>query len=599
MPDPPVALVSIAWGWPPGLLLLTSVGVIVWLHLRHRPRRVLVVPSLEPWLGLVSREARRRRRVPVGLLLALHLAAALLLSLAGSDPHRHLPAADRPRVILLDTTTSMLARGRWDAALRVVSGLAVGGSASRSLLAVGPRPRALVVRASDAETIVRAAAGVEPAGAGVDWRRAWQMAAAVGGPSAEVHVVTDGSEARPEGVFEPDGWWVVGQSEANVAVVEARARAVGGRTRLYARVVNQGTAAIEVPVRLLVDDSERDRRTVTIGPGALYETVWTLDPGRWAEVRLDARDALSADDWAAVPLSDATPVVQAIGLSTAVGRAVESLEGFAVRPIGAAEIRLDGSADVTIVEGLWPEQLPPGGCVVFDPRGVGRARSGGAAHAVLIDAVSEHSIGAGLDLVGAGVTGVPIEGASDDRPAWAQPLLEADGRVIAYAGTHGGSRVVVFDFDADASDVVQRLAFPVLVARAVAWAARMPRPSVAVAGESLDLGNVPTSVYGPEGSWRLAAGGQLALSTPGRYEIMPGAGRSGAGWLLGVRAGDGGESDLGVDDAGDARTASGAGLGGLLGWARPGTWLALLAIGALGVEAHWRARAVDSTGAGS
>src|SRR5215212_8977374 len=99
---------------PLGLLGLLALPLIVLLHLlRERSRRARI-SSLELWRWLET-EVRgpRLRRIPLNLILILHLLAALLLTAAVVQPQLHVsvPFGRATRLILVvDTTTSMGAR---------------------------------------------------------------------------------------------------------------------------------------------------------------------------------------------------------------------------------------------------------------------------------------------------------------------------------------------------------------------------------------------------------------------------------------------------------------------------------------------------------
>src|SRR5919198_2765146 len=98
---------------PIGLLALLSLPIIIVLHLLRERRRRVTVPSLLHWLDVPRRrEGERIRRLPLTLLLLLHLLIAGLLGLALGQPQlTGAPNnAARQTAIVLDTSTSMAAR---------------------------------------------------------------------------------------------------------------------------------------------------------------------------------------------------------------------------------------------------------------------------------------------------------------------------------------------------------------------------------------------------------------------------------------------------------------------------------------------------------
>src|ERR1051325_7732265 len=98
---------------PIGLLALLTLPLIVVLHLLRERRRRVAVPSLLHWLNIPQRRAGERiRRLPLTLLLLMHLLIAGLLGLALGRPQMlGAPVhAARQTAIIVDTSTSMAAR---------------------------------------------------------------------------------------------------------------------------------------------------------------------------------------------------------------------------------------------------------------------------------------------------------------------------------------------------------------------------------------------------------------------------------------------------------------------------------------------------------
>src|SRR5436190_12296422 len=98
---------------PLGLLALLTLPVILLLHMLRERRRRVAVPSLLHWQNLPrKREGERIRRLPLTLLLLLHLLVAALIGLALGRPQLAgaLGGGARQTVIVLDTSTSMATR---------------------------------------------------------------------------------------------------------------------------------------------------------------------------------------------------------------------------------------------------------------------------------------------------------------------------------------------------------------------------------------------------------------------------------------------------------------------------------------------------------
>src|SRR5215475_9620451 len=98
---------------PVGLLALLTIPIIIILHLLRERRRRVAVPSLLHWQNLLYRpEGEHIRRLPLTLLLLLHVLVAGLLGLALAQPQLAGTLGGGPRqlAIVIDTTTSMAAR---------------------------------------------------------------------------------------------------------------------------------------------------------------------------------------------------------------------------------------------------------------------------------------------------------------------------------------------------------------------------------------------------------------------------------------------------------------------------------------------------------
>jgi hypothetical protein len=207
-----------------------------------------------------------------------------------------------------------------------------------------------------------------------------------------------------------------------------------------------------------------------------------------------------------------------------------------------------------------------------------------AAVSASIDAVGDHPLVRGLDLTGVELVGLT----GGDLPPWAEAVLAVGGRAAAYTGVTGASRVVVFGFDPDGGTLAGRLAFPLLVNRAVAtgWA-RIP--AVVEAGAPVLLPEAAESVRMPDGASAPARGAFDATGEPGWYAVRLPAPSGGRQVRFAVHAGDAAESDLrrtpGAPLASDGRMARGAAAG--REW-----WpaLAALALVVMFGEATWRAR---------
>ncbi|MFN2114923.1 MAG: vWA domain-containing protein, partial [Anaerolineae bacterium] len=388
--------------WPAGLLFLLALPLILWLHSRRRREVRVVVPSVTPWLALRAAVPPRRRAIPASLLLLMHLTVAALVAIALAAPS--LPGvlgAARDRALVVDTTTSMAAGGRWTEALDAARAVVSETPGEVTLVTLAPRPEVLLARETDRGRVLEELGALGPGGTGADLTAALALARAVAGPEAEIVVVSDGgpatgngnvggegaagggpetdAEAAPDsesfdgagltGMEAGDGvrWEVVGDALDNAAVVAVGSLTSGGRTQLFARLAAFGSETV-APLLLSVDGHEAERVEARVAADGTFETVWTLPyGGRTATVSMETGDELSADDQVTVPLEQETLRVELVGSSDAVERALLSIPSVSLTTAGPGSYRTDGTVDVTVFVQQVPEVLPPGGVMVFAP----------------------------------------------------------------------------------------------------------------------------------------------------------------------------------------------------------------------------------------
>src|SRR5690349_18186769 len=163
---------------PLGLLALLTLPVILLLHLLRERRRRVAVPSLLHWQNLPRKhEGERIRRIPLTLLLLLHLLVAALIGLALGRPQLvgALGGGARQIAIIVDTSTSMAARAgastrfalARERARAALSGLDSGDRAI--LIAAGPTARVIASgSAGDLDILLAALDQLRPGGTGTD-----------------------------------------------------------------------------------------------------------------------------------------------------------------------------------------------------------------------------------------------------------------------------------------------------------------------------------------------------------------------------------------------------------------------------------------------
>ena len=454
--------------YPVALALLACLPIIVWLHLRRRRPRLVRVPALSPWLGLMAATPPRRQRVPPTLLLLLHLGVAASLALAASGPRGFggAPLA-RDRVLVLDVSASMGAAERWDEALSVARSLLSASSGEVGIVALDRRPRVLVARDPEGRAARAALARLAPlTEAGADIDQALALAAAVARPGAEIVVIGDVGLGAPAAGAPAARIERVGAAADNLGLSEAALRQAAGELRLFARATSFADRKREARLRLWVDGGLIASRDLELAPGESQDASWGLPSGaREVSIALEAGDAWAGDDRRQLRPEAAGTRIQMAGEAPALARALEALPGVTLERVGMGDYRADAWPQVSVFVGPAPAEPPPGGLLLVRPEPGGPLVLRGEPRSARLTDGGAGRLSAGLDL-----SGLILGGLREvETPAGAEILLRAEGQpaILAWPGPTG--RVMVMAFDPEQGGLSERLAFPLLVARAVAW----------------------------------------------------------------------------------------------------------------------------------
>lgn len=568
---------------PLGLLGLALLPLIVLLHLlRERSRRARV-SSLDLWRWL-EKEVRgpRLRRIPLSLILLLHLLAALLLTAAVTQPQLaiNVPFGQAARLILVvDTTTSMgaaatgltlgdgsrLAQAQAHAAA-LLAGL--GATDSAVLITAGPRAQqiedtALAGTPAQGLASVRGAvAALRAAGAGNDWAGALALAAAatLPGHANRIVILTDGAFAFPahlEALAVPASveWRLVGGPLSNQAVVTLAARpSASGAVQVFARLANFSDVTANKTITLLSDSQVRDEFQLLLDASQVTGQAWTMPPGAASvEVRLSGGDALPADDQAALGVAGALPidVLLVADAPAVVQRALAALPNVRLQTVAPAAYDAFDRHELTVFYQWLPEAWPRGAVLVIEPP------SGAALLPVLGRTQVGALLPAGADALLADVDLGPLRFGDalgiDPGDTWTPVLTDVNGLGLIWRGAAAGSRLVAFTFNLEASNLPRRAAFPILIANAVSalLPAQLPPsigPGEAIALPSADLFPLLTLTR-PDGSTQTLGNDRPATLndtfTPGLY-VLRGQSAAGDTWQsgVGVNAGTPEESEL-------------------------------------------------------
>jgi Ca-activated chloride channel homolog len=528
---------------PLGLLALLTLPIILLLHLLRERRRRVAVPSLLLWQNLPrKREGERIRRLPLTLLLLLHLLVAALIGLALGQPQLAgaLGGPARQTAIIIDTSTSMAARDgagtRFDQARsRARAELSSMGAGDRAILiAAGPTARVVASGTGDPAGLLGALGRLQPGGTGTDIAGALTLAEAAFDQqrARQLLVISDGAlpPAEARAVAAPLDWQQVGSDQANRAIVAFAARPSGANVQVYARAANFGPTPIQTSMELFGDDQALGSRNVAIAAGGETELTWTL-PAGYSRLRaaLDGRDALPQDDDGFLSLVQIRPVRAQLVSATpdTMRRALAAIPGVSVSVIDPANYPASpaSAADLTVFDGFLPQAWPDGAILALNPPPDSAL--------VALGQRSTPQSSSALTRSGALLEGLGLEGVrfgalrQAQLPSWATTQLALGDIPLIMRGRSGAHEIAIWAFDLAGSNLSTRLAFPLLVARTVRDLTPPALPASITAGARLMLRPDPRAsaieLSGPQGmqaTVAVSASTALdALTLPGFYRI--------------------------------------------------------------------------------
>jgi len=363
---------------------LLAVGLPLWLHRLSSDN-----PNRQRFSSLMFLEAGEPRRVLAKklqylLLLALRIAVVVLLALAFVQPAfwRQTPPASGEgaalHILVMDTSASMAATGRWDrardAAEDILDSLSPGDHAE--LIAAGRVTEIVSADTADLPVVREGLATLDPGVFHVDYGQLMRaLDGVVRGAQMPVvlHLITDAQEAAlptrfaelaPREAAELEIHNVAEGAQPNVALEVLAGSAASGE--LEASVQSFAEQALRKTVRLELNGATIEQQSLELAPGQLAQVKFgalDLAPGaNRVEVSLSPGDDLPQDDTRIVALKRPVPrpvllvsgdlrardtlfVDSAMGTLNAV-----SLETETVTPASLDEKNLAGYAFVVVAD---------------------------------------------------------------------------------------------------------------------------------------------------------------------------------------------------------------------------------------------------------
>lgn len=513
---------------PAGLFAAISLGVILILHIRRQTPPTRIFPSLRFWTPAANMEADRHRLrwPPLSLSLLLQLLLALLVTLALARPAisgvlEGFTGDTFPRhaIVIVDGSTSMLARSegsqrsRWEAArqeaLEIVDNWRPGDVTT------------VVLMGTDVET--RSASNHEQKDAVRDWLRGSRIPGGRADLNATLQLVRDlGLSDRDNAIslvtdtivqVDPDIAATVGMpiriidvSDGNVlanqAITSISASAIPGTGNQYvvsATISNFSAVDADVPWFVEADGLEIATNTVFLRPG--QSTQIMVNAPRNTEnvgATLGVQDALFEDNRAMLPLgSERLGQLNILLVSDApsnVLRALQVLPGASVdvqAPSVPGIQDVARSYDLVVFEGAVPSraELPDVPTLFVQPPAVTDVFgvSGAVSNPVIASLDATDPILEGVDLSGVTYGTVARYDLPIGNPTLVAGISVSTTVPLVWRGDIDTTRYVALAFSIAESNIDDRVAFPILVARIVEDLTSAPIPLSITTGDSLSI----------------------------------------------------------------------------------------------------------------
>ncbi len=452
-----------------GLVGVVALLIFVIHLLRPRPMR-RAVSSTVLWEDVLRQ--RKKYHTPWRWLtsLLLCLVVGLALALALGRPEGFMPEQSRV-VVLLGNAPSMATRTR-DGQSRWLHAVAkareVIESAGVDVMLIDTMGRAPVSGFVRPGQALDALNDFEV----VNYRAAHAPLLPESG-AYEVHVISDGvgnfqipTDAIVHSVFEP---------AVNVAVTGLQTRPFPTdplRVEAFVQVYNASTIPIQVRLSLRGGGGFALSQELRMGAGELIDASFDIsdfDEGVLAAAAMTEHDAFAQDDiaFALVARHRARNVLLVTTGNARLADAIRSLPGVRLKTIAPEAWRDTMTADVYLFDRFAPQQLPPGGALLFRPPTISwlpfrqltvsePTVSVWARGNSLLDGVAWQALRVGKASV------------MVDLPGNAEALVSSvDGALIA-AGTEG-RRWIVAGFSPEDSNLSLQPGLPVFLGNAVRW----------------------------------------------------------------------------------------------------------------------------------
>jgi hypothetical protein len=473
---------------PFALISLAVIGpLIVAMYLLKLRREDRPVSSTFLWQRMVrDLEANAPwQRLRFNWLLLLQLLLLLLLAFALARPFfRTVGIAGRNLIVIIDRSASMGATDlngtRLDAAkaqaITLIDQLPDGGRAT--IIAAGDPMEVPIAATTDRRQLREAIQAITLRnGGGSDLAQALTLAAALSArePESEVAILSDGNVTLSPDLRMPATvrFFPIGSSAENVGISALSLQPSPAGQTFFAQATNYSPSTVRRRIDLYLDGQLANAYNLELGAaGSPTESrAIILDvPAsvQVAEARLadDPQDALPLDNrgWAVGSSGEGTRVRMITPGNRFLSVALNLLSGVEVEQLPTSTSTFTETAaqvPVTILDGVVPNELPPGNLLFIAPPRSTEFFSvtGELEFPGIRPAGGEEPL-----LKNVSMADVNIFKANRIVPSsWARIVVNSEGGPLLIAGERDGRRIVVLTFALQNSDLPLTVAFPLLV----------------------------------------------------------------------------------------------------------------------------------------
>ena len=464
---------------------------VILLYLLKQRRRHVQVSSLHFWERILRDEqkvtAYTKLRKILSLLLLLLFISLLALALARPLFSKELLGARRI-VVLLDVSASMTAEEdgttRFVMAVEhahdVVRGMAFGDS--MMIVAFADSPEVLLLFTSSRTALHGALDAAEPTHNGTDLDAALELLDELppGSRKTHVYLISDGAYPSVE-ITPPEETWFaylpVGEAKDNVGVTAMQARPLPGAPRdfeVFFEAFNAGEKEVRAPYELRAGGRLVDAGELILPPGASETRMlrqYTREGGVLT-LYIDHKDAFPLDNTGYAVLPPVRPIrvvlvtagnlflEQALATDPGVDLEVYTPEAYDIeRPRAAVVVfdrvaRLAPRGGASIHLGAWPADFE-------------LTAAEGGEDRIVTGWDRDHRVMRHLSLDNITIREAPRVTAPESYAVLVQSF---EAPLVLFRETESGPRLVI-TFDATASDLPLRAAFPMMMANSVRFLA--------------------------------------------------------------------------------------------------------------------------------